>query len=306
MNKAAGELSFEPFFKDEDEFLYHLEGVNPRETLEMLSNDVEYQIPWRTYVYEKEPLIERGFLPNNFMCYRNPVLDLMKKTLSSKYLITKKQAKFAIGAHCLVYPESNQYKVTVEVPSELVFAHFPLRSKIQTMVKVVPNWIYKWTMPLFAWGGGRNGFQLGLIWDSLKEYGEISDELIIQNSIRYSIPDYLLSEALPKCKDNLMVAGIMDVSFCENKLHLLYTDYSDTQKTFIRATLLEVEAAIMSLPKREWEVNRLLDELQKKQVYLENDKNDLQNCINEIYKSNAWKIGKKIASIYRRFIPYRK
>jgi hypothetical protein len=77
---------------DADEFLYHTDGINPRETLEALREDVEYQALWRTYVYEKEPDIELGFMPNNFTHYRNPALECHNKAFMSKFLIKEKQA----------------------------------------------------------------------------------------------------------------------------------------------------------------------------------------------------------------------
>jgi len=144
---------------DADEFLYHIDGKNPREVLEELKEYIEYQIPWRTYVYEKEPDIELGFMPNNFTHYRNPSLDCYCKTLVSKLLIKEKLADFAAGCHSLKYPKEYQGPVNIEKPTKLVYAHFPLRSKAQLMNKVIPNWIYKWKVPFPI--REKAGFHLG-------------------------------------------------------------------------------------------------------------------------------------------------
>jgi len=133
---------------DADEFLYHIDGINPRETLEGLREDVEYRALWRTYIYEKEPTVELGFLPNNFTHYRNPTLELHTKVLVGRPLINEKRASIAPGKHFLTYPNGgNTETVTVEKLPNLVYAHFPLRSKPQIMSKSIPNWIHKWKTP---------------------------------------------------------------------------------------------------------------------------------------------------------------
>ena len=72
---------------DGDEFLTHADGDNPRETLEVLDESIEYHVQWRTYVYENDPDIDLGFLPNNFKNYRNPLLDINKKAILSRWLL---------------------------------------------------------------------------------------------------------------------------------------------------------------------------------------------------------------------------
>ena len=289
---------------DTDEFLYHTDGINPREALESLREDVEYQIPWRTYVYEKEPDIDLGFLPNNFTHYRNPALECHNKAIASKYLIEKKQAKFAPSAtHSLTYPHEYRGSVEIKSPSKLVYAHFPLRSKAQLMNKVVPNWIYYWKKPLPVWEG--EAFQYGLMWDELKEKGEISHDSIVQHCIKYGVPDDHLAKLMPEIENSLTIEGQMDVSFCSEKLGLRYTDYSEMDRTFLRATLTEVESAVMSLPKREWETIRLYKELQNENNALTQQNNALTQEISRIHKSKIWKIGKRLKRAFRFLKPFK-
>jgi len=280
---------------DADEFLTHTSGINPRDALEALHEDVEYQAPWRTYVYEKDPDIELGFLPNNFTHYRNPALEVSNKAIASRALIIEKQASFTPGAHFLEYPYEKRGTTPVEVHPELRFSHFPLRSKIQAMNKAVPNWICKWREPFPVREG--NAFQLGIIWDELKENGEISQERIRQFSLEFSVMEHDLAEIMPKIVNNLTIEGKMETAFCLDKLHLRYTDYKEAEKTFIRSSLTEFELTLASLPKREWETIKMVDDL-RSQI------NELNRQIEEIYNSNTWKFGKRLQKVYRIFVPW--
>jgi len=324
---------------DADEFLSHIDGENPREELESLRENVEYQVKWRTYVYEKEPDLEQGFLPFNFTRYRNPALDVQNKALASRWLIKEKKAEFSPGAHYFEYPKDYKDSVAMEVHQKLVMSHYPLRSKTQMMNKAVPNWICKWRETFPEREG--HGYQLGIIWDELKENGEISYELITRFSLEYSVPDYILAEVLPTIENSKTIEGMIDTGFCSDKLQLRYTDYKEAEKTFMRATLTEFELTLASLPKREWETIRLLDaakhendvktacieglikdnenfkkdisDLNKNIADSKKANDDLTNLINvlnqnikEIFNSKSWKIGNSLIRLFRIFLPGKK
>jgi len=255
---------------DADEFLYHTDGINPRETLESLREDVEYQIPWRTYVYEKEPDKKLGFMPNNFTQYRNSDLEKIQghagKTFISRYLIQEKNAQFVAGAHWLVYPEENKNKVIVENPKKLVCAHFPIRSKSQVIRKSIPNWITKWNITNRVPRKILDNFQLGILFNILKNDGDISAEEMKKHSIDYSI--YNLSQDVQgiqktirnlQDKKQLTKKGSMDVSFCSAKLKLRYTDYNEDNKLFLRATLTEIDKAVTFLSAESDEKSKIIE-----------------------------------------------
>ena len=173
--KAIGEYEAELIIPlDADEFLYHTDGINPREILESLREDVEYHVLWRTYVYEKEPDIKLGFMPNNFSNYRNPVIENIHgysgKSFITRYLMQEKKAKFGTTAHYLMYHKENKGTINIDNPEKLVCARFPIRSKNQIIRK-------------------------------LQE------------------------------KENLINEGSMNVSFCEDKIKLSYTDYNKSDKS---------------------------------------------------------------------------
>ena len=263
---------------DADEFLYHIDGVNPRKTLEELREDIEYQIPWRTYVYEKEPDIKFGFLPNNFTHYRNQVLDNAcghaGKTLATKYLIKEKQAKLYFGAHKLLYPEEYHESIRIENPEKLVCAHFPIRSRVQVRRKAIPNWLNKWSKSNRVPRNTLDMFQLGVLFNELRDNGEIASEKMKQYSLEYSVRNgisNLSADDLKKIEtelgDGLIVNGPMDVSFCADKLKLRYTNYKEDYKTFFRATLKEIDSTVTFLSSESDEKSRQLQEITQSLTY---------------------------------------
>jgi len=243
---------------DADEFLYHTDGINPRETLEALKEDIEYQIPWRTYVYEKEPDIKLGFMPNNFTFYRNPELEKVQghagTTFISKCLANKKFARLCGGSHWLNYPEDNIGSVKIENPEKLVCAHFPVRRKMQIIKKVIPFWISKWGMNDRVPRDMLDTHQLGLFFNEIREKGDISLEKMKQYSIEYSLRNAvnkLTKGELEKIEINLgnelIINSQINISFCKDKLKLRYTNYNENNIIFMKSMLKETDNTIMFL-----------------------------------------------------------
>jgi len=298
---------------DADEFLYHIDGINPREILEKMQEDVEYQAIWRTYIYEKEPDIELGFMPNNFICYRNPEMEnpikyeRHKKVIASKYLLKNKQATFVGGAHFLVYPEADRNIIKTEICEKLVFAHFPIRSRAHVMKKVIPNWIYKWKPSYRAPREILDISQVGVIFNEIRDFGDVTPEKIKQYSLNYAmLLDYNTSneiavtskEELDKIKndlgEHLEIAGPMNTNFYGDKLELRYTDYTEDSKVFIRVVLKEVDDTVMAISsesgQRAEAIDRLtqhINELTKQGADLRQHINALSQQINESIQQNT-------------------
>jgi hypothetical protein len=270
---------------DADEFLYHTDGINPRETLEAMSEDIEYQCLWRTYVYENEPDIKKGFMPNNFTSYRNPKLDRAcnhaGKTIMSKHLLNEKQARYSIGAHWLIYPINCHDTVKIEIPEKLVIAHFPLRSKVQVMTKAIANYIFKWK----TFRMDNTDHQLSLLFREIKGLGEISMHAMKQNSIEYSLynlGDKIEIDVIMANSEKIVVKNPMDISFCSDKLRLRYTDYGNDEKTFMRAVLTEIDMTVSHL-------SGVIDELTQKNNVLTAESDDLARHISDIYNSRSYR-----------------
>jgi hypothetical protein len=285
---------------DADEFLYHIDGENPRQTLEMMQEDIEYHAIWRTYIYKREPEIETGFMPDNFTQYRNPVMEdpnlyeRHKKVIISRYLAEEKKASPVVGTHFLVYPQTEEEAVRTEICKELVFAHFPIRSKAQVMKKAIPNWINKWGQQERTSREALDAFQLGVLFNEIKEQGEITQSKMERYSLEYAMlldvsdaDDFTQSgrEKLNKLIDGLgeklEINGPMDISYCREKLKLCYTDYSNDNKILMQAILKQVDTTITYL---------VAESDERRKYHLEFKEN--------IYNSKTWKIG----SLFKKLI----
>jgi hypothetical protein len=251
---------------DADEFLCHVDGINPRETLDSLDEEVEYHAAWRTYVYTQEPDITLGFMPNNFTYYRNPSMDepkkyvRRKKVIASKNLLINKLAEFGPGAHFLSYPSEYKDSVNSKTCENLFVAHYPIRSKFQIIRKAASNWIHKWCGYHSPSRGVLDALQLGILFNELRESGEISADRMNTLSIEYAMTldacenneiRYTDRESLDKLKtelgQELTFAGKMNISFCSEQLNLSHTDYRYENKTLFRAILSVADKTITHL-----------------------------------------------------------
>ncbi|MCL2080446.1 MAG: glycosyltransferase family 2 protein [Oscillospiraceae bacterium] len=333
---------------DADELLFHTDGASPRMALENLQNDVEYQISWRTYVYGKNQGAVSDFTPGGFTRYRNPILEEAQghagKTLLSKYLYEKKQARLSLGAHWLIYPKEHEKEAKIQTSTELFCAHYPIRSQRQIRSKAITNWINKFTPPeeVRTPGGSADEFQLKMLYDDIKEHGEVSFEKMEKISVEYSLFNLGSKDktgALIKdLGDDLTLEGALDTSFCEDKLAIRYakipSDFDSSDKSFFKSTLSIIETALRRLDAESRAKNTVISELkgQKEALACETDalrqeKTELRRrCdqlvserdekakqadalnerISDIYNSNTWKTGRRIKRLADFLTPWRR
>ena len=320
---------------DADEFLYHVDGKNPRETLEALDETIEYHAAWRTYIYAKEPDISRGFLPNNFTHYRNPKFErcdqhrFSQKVIASKFLIKDKRASFAPGSHYLTYPKQQKDSAEVLLHSNLVFAHFPIRGKVQVLRKTCVSWIYKWKKWIESGPLPRDvidKLQLGVLFNHLRDNGGITADKMKELSLEYALlvgfnqendKRFFTAAELKNLKadlgENILIEGSMDTSFCSDKLGLRYTDYNDDSSTFLHMILSEIDSTITFLAdahgqqaKKISDLSQHNDALTEQITAITQHANALTEHISGMYNSRTWKVGWKINRAYRFFFPYKK
>lgn len=327
IEKAINEFDADLIVRlDADEFLYHVDGINPRDMLEELEDDAGYLVPWRSYVYKQEPLNNNEFLPNNFTSYRNPAVGEYTKALLSKYLLNEKCATFTAAGHSLSFPDETRASVRLETTTKLVLCHYPLRNKSQLMTKVIPTWILHYKKPFPTWEG--QAFQYKLIYDDLAKSGELSHDIIKKHSLIYGFQEGHFDNIHPQTIDESM-----NVLWCNDKLTLRYTNYENVHKTFLKELLYAIESTLFLVPEREQKTIEMLcdsqrlhneitaryyeltngynnltlqnDELIKKQNELVQKNREQALLIDEIYNSNTWKFGKKVQQIYRKFVPFK-
>ncbi|MDR2591002.1 MAG: glycosyltransferase family 2 protein [Oscillospiraceae bacterium] len=320
---------------DADEFLCHVDGINPRHVLENMREDIEYQVPWRTYIYENEPCVKKSFIPDNFRFYRNQKLDDIQghagTVIISKYLAMQKKARPYYGTHWLVYPDEHKDTTAINKTKDLFCAHYPIRSQKQVMIRAIPNWINRWTIPERDPRSAIDVMQLGILFNELKENGKISKEKMKEISIEYSLFNCNKKEDIErliiKLGDKLLVNGLINVSFCNEELKSLYTTNDNDDKKIIRAVLSSIDRAVsyldseidelkqknyelikqndeqMQLNKdlelKNNELEKHIDELVHHRNELINQNNDQAQQINEIYSSKTWEFGSWFAKVYR-------
>lgn len=272
---------------DADEFLCTTEGRNPREALERLDETVEYRIKWRSYIYKNMPDDSETFLPNKFENYRNPKLEWLTKAIMSRYLYEVKKARPGVAYHFLTYPREGSNSGTIhersdsidqffkfevknnaaviEYPENLAYAHFPIRSKAQLMLKIIPSWIN--TLRYADHENDNGGAKI--IYDYIKKYGDIDEEIVEKHSLEYMIlPLGEAPRTFSEFTGDIVLNGRLHTEFCKGDLTLKYTDYIDAERTWVREALIGFESALTKLPEREANAVFLMRETRKQNVGL--------------------------------------
>ena len=173
------------------------------------------------------------------------------------------------------------------------------------MKKAILNTINKWGSALRPHRDSYNHFQLGVLFNELKDSGEISPDKMKQYSLEYAMlldhnkvnEELIVTRAeLNKLKSNLaeslILEGPMDVSFCAGKIGLRYTDFNEDDKAFLSALLREIDKTLYFLCSELDEKTRIMHELTHQNTALTYQ-------ITDIYNSNTWKTGKMLQKIFR-------
>ena len=169
---------------DPDEFLFHVDGINPRIALERLPAEAEVFYEWRSFIYDRDPDCDSTFLPDFFTEYRtNHDWKYFKKTAISKLLFEKYSINTTPGSHFLDYPSGEA--APAYQAKELMLAHYPLRGTVQVMIKILTGELYNRARQ------NAGGFQWSKPYKDIVEAGGITPEEVREMSIYYAIqPEY--------------------------------------------------------------------------------------------------------------------
>jgi len=214
---------------DPDEFYCTKNGGNPRAVFERLDKHKYYEIPWRTYVYNGEP--ETGvFMPRNFGEYRDPALEKFGKVAVCRGIYESYHPDVAPGFHSLVFPEGSD--IQAETPDDLVLGHFPVRSRTQVLMKAISGRI------LNVLQSHDLAFQYDHIYDSIKETGDVTGELMRKISLEYALMKDEISGNITT------INGELDTSGCLSDLTLKYTAaYENPHGLILKSVLNEFDKA---------------------------------------------------------------
>lgn len=223
---------------DPDEFLFHIDGKNPREELEKIPDDRQLFLPWVSYLYEGEPNDNSRFLPDYFSKYRQDSFPTYK-TAITKELFQKYKPLLTEGRHRFV-DRSTRESLPAFTLEKLKLAHYPLRSVDQAIVKVATGKIYYISRQFSA----NMGFQWNDIYEEIKRYGSLSVEQVQNFSLYYGVPENHRSDI--KLEEMPLPIGYY------SKPRLLYTNYAHdlTPQFLIKSLLVRMEEIIRTMQER--------------------------------------------------------
>lgn len=242
-NTLTAQMAFELFGADlvlpvdADEFLFSANGESPRLLLEKFRPDTEYQIPWRSYVYTQAPDDNTKFMPEFFPFRASKELPQFYKTAVSQELWLQRRCKFADGCHSLEFEIAPDRKnVAVEYTSDLFYAHYPIRSRIQAMRKSVIGALESIELP------GIKRFKHSRGFNKVIKNGTLSDDDVTQYSLLYVCYDDVLHDEIS------LEENPAKLFLPSRPLNLRYTDYHlENETTVIMAVASKAQEIIEDL-----------------------------------------------------------
>lgn len=170
---------------DVDEFITSDTG-NPRDFIEHIDQHTYYKLKWRTYVPTKDDDVHEKFIPSRMTYIRDENLEEYKVILH-KNLFNEFDASLTVGSHELQY-DRKQYsdKVKCEICDDLIMAHFPLRSKEQTISKVLVSYSNLLCRIEVNPNLGFHKSHYAPMFFRIKKEGDVSDNDVIEFAKRYS------------------------------------------------------------------------------------------------------------------------
>ncbi len=267
---------------DADEFIISSKGGTPRGILENIDPNSYYLAKWKTYVPEFNENEDEKFIPSKITLCRDDVFEEFYKAIFPKELVLEYNVELSFGNHELYYDSKYKDVIKSVVNPDLRIAHYPIRSKEQTISKIAVGWIYS----LYRTGRIEGqSFHWRVIFDKLKE-NEISDE---------DITNFAKQFALINEKNVTVHDDPMDVTFCNdikirysnykvnpisnilNSFEWIFTDFLNTRNALLDERLKSV-INDLSMEMYEFHNRKLLEEKQ------------LRTEIDKYKNSNSWKI----------------
>ena len=196
---------------DVDEFITSEDG-NPRKFIEKIKPFTYFKLKWRTYVPTEYDDVNEKFIPLRMKNIRDENLEEYKVVLH-KNLFNECGVRIGIGSHELKYDESKfGDKISCEICEDLQMAHFPLRSKEQTLSKVLisyPNLLCRIEVnPTF----GFHKSHYAPMFLKIKKEGIVSDEDVMEFAKRYSTKGNEADEN----EEIKLIKKPMKLDFCKN------------------------------------------------------------------------------------------
>lgn len=300
LKKAVNELDADIIVPlDADEFLITTAGGNPRIILESMGTETYYLAMWKTYIPDFVENKDEKFIPSRMTAVRADKLENFYKAIFPKELVENYNVELTFGNHDLSYESKYKSAIKKINNNDLRIAHFPIRSKDQTISKITVGWIY--SLYLHNFREGQN-FHWKNIFDKLKENEEITDEDVINFAKQFALQNEIA--------DIIIKEDAMDLSFCKN-INVKYTPDKINPISNLLEACEWLAKDSSDLRKKSFENERKLKErIDKLSIELNNLRSQnrskekkFKSKINEYENSTSWSITaplRKFSRILRR------
>lgn len=124
---------------DADEFLTS-DTNNPRKLIEQIKPDTYFFVKWRSYVPLGNENYNEKFIPSKIINCFDEKIEKYYKVIIPKELVINFDAKISMGNHNIIYDQKYKNQINSKKIEELRISHFPLRSREQTLSKILVGW----------------------------------------------------------------------------------------------------------------------------------------------------------------------
>lgn len=199
---------------DVDEFITSKDHGNPRKLLEKLESPNYYLVKWRTYIPDFGKKVDNKFIPSQITFIRDEQLEKFYKVIIPKELVTDYSVELTFGSHDLIYDKKFGNMIEFVYNPDLAIAHFPIRSKEQTLSKVIVGWINLPPEIKMAHLKMSN-YHWQKMFKHIKEFGVINNEDVTDFAKKFALESEDIQVNIKK--------NPMDLSFCRN-IEIKYTN----------------------------------------------------------------------------------
>jgi hypothetical protein len=196
---------------DADEFLISSNKGNPRKILEKIEYPTFSRVKWKTFVPTFDKNKNKKFVPSQITFARDDSVERYYKAILPRELVEKYNVELANGSHDLTYEKRYDDSIERVYNTGLRLAHYPIRSKEQTISKIVVGWINE--LHRIDRNEGEN-FHWQKIFDKIKKDEKIDNEDVVKFAKEFALKDEDL-------KINITEDPI-DLTFCSD-LKIIYT-----------------------------------------------------------------------------------
>lgn len=271
---------------DSDEFLISENKGNPREILEIIEPDTVHMVKWKTYVPDLSEKKNERFIPKKITMARDDTLEEFYKVIIPKELVNDFDVQITFGNHDLIYNPQHEDAIKRVINQDLRIAHFPIVSQHQAITKVAIGWIYNIYRPGKT---EHENFHLKIMFDILKEKGDLDDEDVMKLAKQYAIRDEQIDIKLKE--------DPLDISFC-NDIEMKYIPdrvkpLSDILESCEWLAMNAANFKKQSLAEKRKLKNEIQDlslEMDKQHRQMISTQDKLKKRIQRYESSNSWRV----------------